>query len=80
MTSKSFLIDDRFKLKDLGQLKYFLGLEVVRYAKDISPSQCHYALQLVSNADYLFYIFIGESLVSWKSKKQNNGSRSSVEV
>ena len=32
------LLDKRFKLKDLGQLKYFLGLEVARSDKGISVS------------------------------------------
>ena len=47
------LLDKRFKLKDLGQLKYFLGLEVVRSGKGISISQRHYVLELFSNAGVL---------------------------
>ena len=46
-------IDSQFNLKDLGQLKYFLGLEVARSKKGISISQRHYALQLLSEAGFL---------------------------
>ena len=45
----------RFKLKDLGNLKYFLGLEVDRSSKGIFVIQRHYALQLLSNTGYLGY-------------------------
>ena len=51
-TLKEFL-DSQFKLKDLGDLKYFLGLEVARSAKGISLSQRHYALQLLFDTGYL---------------------------
>ena len=47
------LLDKRFKLKDLGQLKYFLVLEVARSDKGISVSQRHYALELLSDAGVL---------------------------
>ncbi|KAL6328799.1 hypothetical protein AAG906_003816 [Vitis piasezkii] len=49
---KKFL-NGYFKLKDLGNLKYFLGLEVGRSSKGISVSQRHYALQLLSDTGYL---------------------------
>ncbi|XP_061340987.1 uncharacterized mitochondrial protein AtMg00810-like [Gastrolobium bilobum] len=49
---KSFL-QNQFKLKDLGCLKYFLGLEIARAKKGIVLSQCHYALQLLEETGFL---------------------------
>ena len=40
---KKFL-HDQFKLKDVGTLKYFLGLEVVRTSKGINLCQRKYVL------------------------------------
>ena len=42
-----------FKLKDLGSLKYFLGLEIARSPSGISVSQRHYALQLLADTSFL---------------------------
>jgi hypothetical protein len=33
-----FLLNERFKLKDLGSLKYFLGLEIARSSANIYVS------------------------------------------
>ena len=49
---KCFL-DSQFKLKDLRQFKYFLGLEVARSKKGIFVSQRLYALQLLSEVEFL---------------------------
>jgi len=42
-----------FKLRDLGELKYFLGLEIVRSDKGIHISQRKYALDLLDETGQL---------------------------
>ncbi|EOY04788.1 Cysteine-rich RLK (RECEPTOR-like protein kinase) 8, putative, partial [Theobroma cacao] len=43
---KEFL-NSKFKLKDLGDVKYFLGLEIIDIPKEISISQRKYTLDLL---------------------------------
>nr|XP_016471071.1 PREDICTED: uncharacterized mitochondrial protein AtMg00810-like [Nicotiana tabacum] len=41
-------LQNSFKVKDLGELRYFLGIEVLRSKKGILLTQRKYALQLIS--------------------------------
>ncbi|GKF11775.1 ribonuclease H-like domain-containing protein, partial [Tanacetum coccineum] len=45
---KSFL-KSKFKIKDLGHLKYFLGIEVIKSDKDLCLSQRKYCLELLKD-------------------------------
>ncbi|XP_019414623.1 PREDICTED: uncharacterized protein LOC109326392 [Lupinus angustifolius] len=47
------LLDQQFKIKDLGSLKYFLGLEVSYSNRGISLCQRKYALDLLSDTGFL---------------------------
>ena len=44
------LLDQKFGIKDLGSLKYFLGLEIARNVKGISINQRKYALEVLKEA------------------------------
>lgn len=43
-------LNDCFKLKDLGSLKYFLGIEAARSSKGLFLSQRKYALDILSES------------------------------
>lgn len=49
---KQFL-HTHFCIKDLGELKYFLGLEIVGSKKGIYISQRKYALEIIKNTSFL---------------------------
>ena len=45
------VLDQKFGIKDLGSLKYFLRLEITKGAKGISINQRKYALDVLKEAD-----------------------------
>lgn len=51
-TLKQFL-HHNFKIRDLGALKYFLGLEIARSKQGIHISQRKYALDILSDTGFL---------------------------
>jgi hypothetical protein len=46
-------LNTKFKLKDLGSVKYFLGLEIARNSKGISVSQRKYTLEILQDSGLL---------------------------
>jgi len=53
IASVKFQLDYLFKIKDLGQMKFFLELEVARSSKDIFLNQRRYTLELLDVAGLL---------------------------
>ena len=47
------VLDDKFGLKDLGSLRYFLGLEVARTNEGISLNQRKYALKILKDTGFI---------------------------
>lgn len=47
------LLNNQFRLKELGNLKYFLGIEIARSTRGISLSQRHYTVTLLEDTGLL---------------------------
>lgn len=47
------VLQTEFKIKDVGELKYFRGLEVVQTSKGISVCQRHYALEVLTDSGFI---------------------------
>ncbi|XP_015159193.1 uncharacterized mitochondrial protein AtMg00810-like [Solanum tuberosum] len=45
-------LHQQFKLKDLGELRYFLGIEVLRSSKGVILNQRKYILELIADAGF----------------------------
>jgi len=55
LTESKKALNKTFKIKDLGDLRYFLGFEVVRGKKGIMKNQRKHALELLTDAGLLAY-------------------------
>ncbi|CAN1266800.1 Retrovirus-related Pol polyprotein from transposon TNT 1-94 [Linum perenne] len=53
ITNVKHKLQQHFKVKDLGKLKYFLGLEIARNADGISMCQRKYCLELISDSGFI---------------------------
>jgi len=58
------ILDESFKIKDLGQLKYFLGIEVAHSKSGISLCQRKYCLDLLSDSGFIGSIPLLQTLLS----------------
>ncbi|XP_058747238.1 uncharacterized mitochondrial protein AtMg00810-like [Vicia villosa] len=59
ITQVNTFLDQKFRIKDLGQLKYFLGLEIARSTSGIFLNQRKYVLEFLEDTG-----FLGAKLVS----------------
>jgi hypothetical protein len=57
------MLAHHFKIKDIGKLKYFLGLKIAHSPTDIFLNQHKYALDILTNNGHLgtpsYSIFLG---------------------
>ncbi|CAL2228440.1 unnamed protein product [Prunus armeniaca] len=78
-----------FEMKSLGDLKYFLGIEVARskyvsivsqFMHSLSEDHMSVVMRILRRSTFGYFTFVGGNLVTWRSKKQEVVSRSSAEA
>lgn len=69
---KSFL-DTEFKIKDLGDLRYFLGLEILREPHGLIITQQKYTLELLSEFDCSHLSLVSSTLDPTTKLQANSG-------
>lgn len=69
MEDIKLMMAKEFEVKDLGTLKYFLGMEIARSKKDISVSQRKYTLDLLEEHAYWVANRVGHQLNKGMKKK-----------
>lgn len=47
-----YVLTNNFKIKDSGEIKHFLGMEIAKFKHGITLNQRKYALELVSDMGY----------------------------
>jgi len=53
VTALKKLLNDKFGLKDIGSLRYFLGLEIARINAGIILNQRKYALEILKDTGFM---------------------------
>ncbi|XP_043718020.1 uncharacterized mitochondrial protein AtMg00810-like [Telopea speciosissima] len=73
ITKLKFFLGQEFEIKDLGQLRYFLGIEVAHSSSDIFLSQRKYILDLLSETGMLGCRFVDTPLEANTHLKSEDG-------
>lgn len=67
-------LHDKFKIKDFGTQRYFLGLEVAKSSSGINLSQQKYALDLLIKTDFLISKPISSSMTPKSKLSKTSGT------